>query len=147
MRAHTDKQTNGRTDRRTDRQTDATKYIISLASRSIIIISWNYCLSRLQFNSFYFLRGTHFSGTWLRLGHGQLIPWMADRPMQWKYSIPSRKIKMGTQYFFYFGIPTLTLGLLVPQKWFTYQNLQNFTRKIDRLFFKTIYSRGKSQIF
>ncbi len=30
--------TDGRTDRRTDRRTDATKYIISLASRSIIML-------------------------------------------------------------------------------------------------------------
>ncbi len=35
VRGETDGRTDGRTDRRTDRRTDATKYIISLASRSI----------------------------------------------------------------------------------------------------------------
>ena len=30
--------------------------------------------------------------------------------------------------------PTLSQELLDPQKWFTYQNLQNFTRKATRIF-------------
>ena len=37
-------------------------------------------------------------------------------------------------HFFYFGFPTISQGILAPQKWFTYQNDQNFPRKTGLLF-------------
>ncbi len=42
-----------------------------------------YPLSRTLSLDKYFLR--MYSNKIHTLGHGQLIPWMADRPMQWKY--------------------------------------------------------------
>ena len=74
------------------------------------------------------------------LSHG----WRIDRCTE---NTPGRKMKVGTLFFFFFGLPTLNLELLVPQKWFTYQNLQNFTRKNARLFLEQFIPEEKIKLF
>ena len=54
------------------------------------------------------------------------LEWRIDRCIE---KSSDGKIKMGTLFFFYFGLPTLSQWLLAPQKWFTYQNVQNIPRK------------------
>ncbi len=48
--------------------------------------------------------------------------------------------------FFYFGLPTLSLELLVPQQWFTYQNLQDLARNAARIFSRYFFYKSCSDI-
>ena len=54
---------------------------------------------------------------------------MVDRPIHFKN--PRQKKKIGSFFFIFtsrLGMD-ISMDLLGPEKWFTYQNLQNFTRK------------------
>ncbi len=59
-------------------------------------------------------------------GHGGSADVMKISPIEKKIGI----------HFFYVDLLTLSLELLVLQKWFTYQNLQHFTRKTTSMFSK-----------
>ncbi len=70
--------------------------------------------------------------------------WRIDRCNE---NTPDRKIKMGTQFFFFWPPDSNSGGLLVPQKWFTYQNVQNFARKKARPFLEQFIQELTLQSF
>ncbi len=77
-------------------------------------------------------------------GQGQLIPFMAERPMcfeklRWKN-------KIGKLFFFYFGLPTLSQELLGAQKWFPTKE-KNLGRQFFLIFnFRLTDRFGSSQM-
>ncbi len=62
------------------------------------------------------------------LGHGYLIFCYAFLPIVAKWTHPVKKCQF--HFIFYCPPDSGTNQLMVPQKWFTYENMQYFTRKI-----------------
>ncbi len=65
-----------------------------------------------------------------------LILWFAFPPLAAKWA--RSKLKKHHNHFIFYTLPTLciSLELLVPQKWFTYQYLQDLTRNTAKIEFK-----------